>query len=267
MHKTNWKYLSVERDDRVLTVTFDSGDKVNSLNRALMRELTELALQLVDECELNAIILTGQDHIFSGGMDLKDPELPLAKKMTLAEQRKFVQLGPKMCAAWEALEAVTIVAIEGWCVGGGMALAVACDWRVSAEDASLYVPELKLGMNMSWQSVPRFVNLIGPAKTKQLLLLAEPLAAPLAEKWGLIDYMTCTGGALQKALDLAHKLTVIPPIPLRMAKQAINTSANALNNATSIMDVDQFLLTQGTGDAVEGISAFFEKRAPTFKGN
>jgi enoyl-CoA hydratase len=80
MHKTNWKYLSLERDDRVLTVTFNSGDKVNSLNRALMRELTQLALQLVDECELNAIILTGQDNIFSGGMDLKDPELPLAKR-------------------------------------------------------------------------------------------------------------------------------------------------------------------------------------------
>jgi enoyl-CoA hydratase len=267
MDKTHWKYLSLERDDRVLTVTFNSGDKVNSLNRALMRELTQLALQLVDECELNAIILTGQNSIFSGGMDLKDPELPLAKEMTLAEQRKFMQLGPKMCAAWEALEAVTIVAIEGWCVGGGMALAVACDWRVAAEDASLYVPELKLGMNMSWQSVPRFVNLIGPAKTKQLLLLAEPLAAPLAEKWGLVDYMTPTGGALQKALDLAHKLTAIPPIPLRMAKQAINTSANALSNATSIMDVDQFLLTQGTDDAVEGVSAFFEKRAPNFKGN
>jgi enoyl-CoA hydratase len=187
--------------------------------------------------------------------------------MTLAEQRKFTQLGPKMCAAWEALEAVTIVAIEGWCVGGGMALAVACDWRVAAEDAFLYVPELKLGMNMSWQSVPRFVNLIGPAKTKQLLLLAEPLDSPLAEKWGLIDHMTPTGGALQKATDLAHKLTAIPPIPLRMAKQAINTSANALNNATSIMDVDQFLLTQGTDDAVEGVSAFFEKRAPNFKGN
>jgi enoyl-CoA hydratase/carnithine racemase len=232
-----------------------------------MRELIQLPRQLEDDSELNAIILTGQDTIFSAGMDLKEAELRNAKNLTAAEQRKLVQLGPKMCAAWEALEPVTIVAIEGWCIGGGMALASACDWRVAAEDASLYVPELKLGMNMSWQSVPRFVNLIGPAKTKQLLILAEPLDAATAEKWGLVDYLTPNGEALNKAMELAEKLSAIPPIPLRMAKRAINASANALNDATSFMDVDQFMLTQGTEDAIEGAMAFFEKRPPSFKGN
>ncbi len=113
-----------------------------------------------------------------------------------------------------------------------MALAVACDWRVAASDASLYVPELKLGMNMSWQSVPRFVNLIGPAKTKRLLLLAER-----------------------------------PPVPLRMINRAVNTCANALNDATSFMDADQFLLTMDMQDAREGAEAFFEKCSPEFKGN
>jgi enoyl-CoA hydratase/carnithine racemase len=122
-------------------------------------------------------------------------------------------------------------------------------------------------MNMSWQSVPRFVNLIGPAKTKQLLILAEPLDAATAEKWGLVDYLTPNGEALNKARELAEKLSAIPPIPLRMAKRAINASANALNDATSFMDVDQFMLTQGTEDAIEGAMAFFEKRPPSFKGN
>ncbi|MBE9538953.1 MAG: enoyl-CoA hydratase/isomerase family protein [Proteobacteria bacterium] len=267
MLETNWENLKLDQTGRVLTVTFNSGNKVNSLNTALMRELTQLAYQLQDDSHLNAIILAGQETIFSGGMDLKDPELVSAKNLTLAEQRKLVQVGPKMCAAWETLEPVTIVAIEGWCIGGGMALASACDWRVAAQDASLYVPELKLGMNMSWQSVPRFVNLIGPAKTKQLLLLAEPLDAPTAEKWGLVDYLTGRGEALNKAKELAQQLTGIPPIPLRMAKKAINVSANALNDATSFMDIDQFMLTQGTEDALEGAVAFFEKRPPAFKGN
>lgn len=267
MATSNWKYLNLERTDRVLTVRFNSTDKVNSLNSALMRELIQLPRQLEDDSELNAIILTGQDTIFSAGMDLKEAEMRSAKNLSLAEQRKLVQLGPKMCAAWEALEPVTIVAIEGWCIGGGMALASACDWRVAAEDASLYVPELKLAMNMSWQSVPRFVNLIGPAKTKQLLILAEPLDASTAEKWGLVDYLTPKGEALNKARELAEKLSAIPPIPLRMAKRAINVSANALSDATSFMDVDQFMLSQGTEDAIEGAAAFFEKRAPSFKGN
>ena len=104
-------------------------------------------------------------------------------------------------------------------------------------------------------------------KTKQLLILAEPLDAATAEKWGLVDYLTGKGGTLNKARELAEKLSAIPPIPLRMAKRAINASANALNDATSFMDVDQFMLTQGTEDAIEGAMAFFEKRPPNFKGN
>ena len=148
-----------------------------------------------------------------------------------------------------------------------MALASACDWRVAAEDSSLYVPELKLGMNMSWQSVPRFVSLIGPARTKQLLILAEPLAADIAHDWGLVDYLAAPGEAVNTAQELAMKVAAMPSIPVRMAKRAINTSANALNDATSFMDADQFMLTQGTFDASEGARAFFEKRPAVFKGD
>ena len=144
---------------------------------------------------------------------------------------------------------------------------MACDWRVAADDSSFYVPELKLGMNMSWQSVPRFNNLIGPAKTKQLLILAEPLDAATGERWGLLDYLTAPGQAMTRARALAAQVAAMPPIPIRMAKRAINASAGALNNAVSQMDADQFLLAQGTEDALEGALAFFEKRPPRFTGN
>lgn len=267
MTGTDWQYLNLERAGRVLTVRFDSGTRVNSLSYAAMRELTQLALELQGDSELSAIILTGKEEIFSAGADLKDPETANSTRLSLAQQRQLVKVGPAMCAAWEALEPITILAIEGWCIGGGMALSVACDWRVAAEDASLYVPELKLGMNMSWQSVPRFVNLIGPAKTKQLLILAEPLPAVTAKQWGLVDYLTPSGEALTKAQALASQVAALPPIPVRMAKRAITNSATALNNATSFMDADQFLLTQLTEDALEGRRAFLEKRDPQFKGN
>jgi enoyl-CoA hydratase len=267
MDDSQWEYLSLRRDGRVLEVTFRSNNKVNSLNNALMRELTQLAQQLQFDSELNAIILTGQDSIFSAGMDLRDPEAANTANMTVAEKRQLVKVGPAMCAAWEALEPVTITAIEGWCIGGGTALAVACDWRVAADNASFYVPELKLGMNMSWQSVPRFNSLIGPAKTKLLLILAEPLDAVTAERWGLFDYITAPGKAMTRARELAAQVAAMPPVPVRMAKRAINASAYALNNAVSQMDADQFLLTLETEDAVEGAMAFFEKRPPHFTGN
>ena len=267
MKNSQWENLTLSRQGRVLEVAFQGSNKLNSLNNALMRELTQLAQQLQFDSELSAIILTGTPETFSGGMDLRDPESANARHLTLSERRQLVKVGPAMCAAWEALEPVTIAAIEGWCIGGGTALAVACDWRVAAENAFFYVPELKLAMNMSWQSVPRFIHLIGPAKTKQLLILAEPLDAFTAEKWGLCDYITAPGKALVRAQELAGQVASMPPVPVRMAKQAINNSVSALDNAVSFMDADQFLLAQNSEDALEGMRAFFEKRAPDFKGN
>lgn len=267
MQRDNWEFLTLQRSGRVLEVQFNSHTKVNSLNSALMRELTALAQQLHFDSELSAIVLTGQPHTFSAGMDLKDPETSQLGQMSVAERRQVVKVGPAMCAAWEALEPVTIAAIEGWCIGGGAALAVSCDWRIAASDAMFYVPEVKLGMNMSWQSVPRFNALIGPAKTKELLILAEPVNAATAQHWGLYDRVSEPGEAVATAHDLAAQVAARPPIPVRMAKEAINASALPLAEAVARMDRDQFLLAVSTEDAREGAVAFFEKREPDFKGN
>src|SRR5210317_155091 len=134
MSDTPWQYLELNREGRVLEVRFAAHNAHNSLSNALMRELTQLANELQYDSELNAIILTGRNEVFSTGMDLKDPELAAAGTLSLAQQRQLVKVGPAMCAAWEALEPVTIAAIEGWCIGGATALACACDWRVAADN-------------------------------------------------------------------------------------------------------------------------------------
>ena len=145
-------------------------------------------------------------------------------------------------------------------------MSVACDFRVCAENAIIYVPEINRGMNMSWQSLPRFVNLVGPARAKQIVILAEQIKAEQAMRWGLVQEVVPPGKAVARALELAERAAAMPPLPVRMAKQAINAAATALNHAVSYMDADQYVLCQSGEDFREGVNAFLEKRPPKFTG-
>ncbi|MCC5954144.1 MAG: enoyl-CoA hydratase/isomerase family protein [Acidimicrobiia bacterium] len=258
--------VRVERDGRVAVVTFDRGVRANALSVDAMSQLTEVAHQLDDDPEVSAVVLTGRADNFSYGVDLKDPEQAAAMAVGLAERRSRARLGPRMCEAWERLEALTIVAIEGYCIGGGAALAVSLDLRVMADDAVLYVPEIERGMNMSWGSVPRIVNLVGPARAKRIVVLAEQLDAQRCAAWGLADEVTSAGGALEGALALAHRVAELPPVQVRMCKQGCNLAATALNTTASAMDRDQFLLAASSDDYAEGVRSFLEGRPPRYTG-
>ncbi len=260
-----WKYVSIEKTGRIAVVRFDREDNVNAMSRALMRELLEAARSFEDDTETSAVILTGVGKNFTLGADLKDPAAAPADA-GLAERRKAQQLGPKLCGAWEAVEPMTFCAIEGWCVGGGGALAVATDIRIMGESARLYVPEIERGMNMSWQSVPRFVNLVGPAKAKRIVVMAEKIDAARALEWGFADEVVPDGRAFDKAMEMAERVAALPPVQVRMCKQDVNAAAHALNHAVSHMDIDQFMLAQSSEDYAEGVQSFLEKRPPRYTG-
>lgn len=258
--------LTLRRDGRVVTVRLDRGDGLNALSNPVMGELTALAHQLYGDTRSSVIVLTGEGA-FSAGFDLKDRAPAGAARPTLLERREALKAGPDMCMAWERLEQVTIAAVERFCIGGGVALALACDHRIAAETAHFRLPEVPLGMNMSWQTNPRTVALIGPSRAKRFTILGEKLDAATALDWGFIDEMTPPGGALEAAEALAARYAALPPIALRMTKQAINAAAHALNHATSYMDRDQFLLASLSEDQREGVRAFLEKRPARFEGN
>lgn len=261
------EFASIERRGRIAVVRFDRGDGLNALSAAAMRELTDIARQLGSETESSVVVLTGTEKAFSAGADLKDSEMSARADMTLLERRQALKVGPDMCRAFEELEQVTIAAVEGFCIGGGVALAVACDLRIAGRSAHFRLPEIPLGMNMSWQSNPRIAGLMGPARAKLFTILGEKLAAPDALAQGLIEEMTADGEAFAAALALAERFAALPPIPVRMTKQAIDMAAKPLNLATSYMDRDQFALTSSTADQREAVSAFLQKRTPDFKGD
>lgn len=249
--------LTLQRENGVATVTLARENPRNPLSHAIMSGLRDVARWLKTDIETHAVIVTG-DPVFSAGADLKDHDMR-TDHMPRLQQRQALLLGPDMCAAWEALEQVTICAIEGYCLGGGMALAVACDWRVCAEDAQLRLPEIPLGINMSWQANPRITALIGPSRAKQVIILGENIAATQAEQWGLVDFVTAKGQSLAKAQELAAKVVALPPLPVRMSKQAVNAHAYALNYASSFMDREQYALLTGSDENKDAIKAFINK--------
>lgn len=256
--------VRVEREGRVVRVTFDTGRRGNPMSRAAMHALLDTAQALEREPDISAIVLNGPPGLFTYGFDLSEGA-PSAD-LSLAERREILAVGPRMCAAWERLEPLTVLATEGWCVGGGVALAAAFDLRVTDSTGGFYVPEVERGMNMSWGSVPRIVNLVGPARAKRLVMLAEKIDGPTAAAWGLVDECVPEGQSVERAMAFARRAAAMPPIPLRMCKAGINAYANALAASSAAMDRDQFLLAQGSEDYREGVRAFLEKRDPIYRG-
>ena len=253
--------LSVTRDGGVATVTLnrgpDYGGGRNPLSALVMEGLRDVARALKSDIETQCVILCGEP-VFSVGADLKDKQLQ-THHLSPLEQRQKLLLGPDMCAAWEALEQVTICAMEGYCLGGGLALAIACDWRVASNDCDIRLPEVPLGINMSWQANPRLTALVGPARAKHLAILGEAVPPETALAWGLIDEVSASGASLAAAQALAAKVVALPPIPVRMTKQAINAHAHALNYVGSFMDREQYALLTGSEENKAAVRATLTK--------
>ncbi len=261
------EFVKIEKglgpEGRISVVRFDRGDGINALSPEALRQLTDAARHFEDDSETSVVVLTGSAKAFSAGFDLKDAEGRSRGTMDIGSLRRHLKLGPRLTRAWQEMEQITIGAIEGFCIGGGVAL----DFRVMARDAHLRVPEIGLGMNMSWQSVPRMLHLIGPARTKQAVILADQrISATEAYEWGLVEEVADPGQAFDAALRLAAKVAAQPPLSVAMTKLTVNRLAHALDDLAGHMDVDQFALASFTEDHKEGVDAFLKRRRPRFKG-
>ncbi len=258
--------ITIKREGKTALVQFDRKDDLNTLSVDLMRGLIEVARSFEDDLETTTVVLTGSAKAFSAGLDLRDPKILEAMQAPLGKRRNALAIGPTLCRAWESVEQFTICAIEGHCVGGGVSLAVSCDFRIMGEGAHFRVPELQLGMNMSWQTIPRMVHLVGPARTKEIIILAQKISAQQALTWGLAQEVVEDNKTVSHALAMAEKVAAIPPLPVRMTKEAVNAATNALDHTASYMDRDQFMLCQLTEDHRRAIAAFGKKEKPSFKG-
>jgi len=254
-----YRHLRREFSRRVATVTLDRPERRNAFSAELMREMIACAQELSARKDLDAVLVTGAGGCFSAGADLKDPSR-WAGGAPLLEQREIAGLGFRMARAWEELPQITIAAIEGYAVGGGLALAVALDWRVMARDAFVSLPEISLGIPLTWGTLPRLVNLAGPAKAKRLAILGERVGAEQALAMGLVDEICDSSKSMETAMRLAAAVLEEPKHSVLMTKEAVNAYAGIGAHAVSFMAHDQLELAAASPESRAARDAALKRR-------
>jgi len=245
----------------VAVVTLDRPEKLNALSAGLMEEIIDAARSFHMDEETRVVIFTGAGSCFSAGVDLTDSKgFGQIQSQSDLMKSRLLRLGPTMIRTLYEMDQITIAAVNGTAAGGGACIAAACDFRVGAEDCGVGYPEVKLGMNLSWLALPMCVNLIGPARAKRMVILAEIEDAETLLKWGYLDRVVPADQLLSEARRMAMAFAARPPMAAQMVKRSVNAIVSALDQAIMHMDSDQFLLTAKTEDYVKGIAAFIKKR-------
>lgn len=241
--------LSIERDGRVLRVWLDRPASRNALDAATLDAITTLFEGLASDFETSAVVLGGRGTAFCAGADRKHP--PGAARMAAdsgasdRERRHAAQIGRRAVAAIAEAEVPTIARLHGYAIGGGLALAAACDFRVAAEGTWLHVPEVDLGIPLSWGATPRLVHEVGAARARELILLCERIDVRVAERWGLVHRVVPVEQLDATVDDWARRLADKPEIAVHMTKTQLRAYARiaALGDVT---EADGDVLTEAS---------------------
>jgi enoyl-CoA hydratase/carnithine racemase len=245
---------------RACVLTLRREDKLNALSTELERAL---AGALRDERVRGSacVVVAGGSRAFSAGADVNEMR-GLDPGSILAYYRDTGDVYEQVAA----LPQPTIAAIAGHCLGGGLELALACDFRVADSTASFGLPEVGIGIVPSSGGTLRLARLVGTSRAKELVLLRERFDAEEAAAYGLVTETVAEGRALERSLELAERLAALPPVAVSVAKQTIDAMPEASREAGLALERLAYGLLAQTDDAREAATAFAEKREPRFEG-
>ena len=262
----NYRHLKVERTTpAIATVTFNRPAKANALHHEHLVEIEAAALAFRDDAETRAVIFTGAGAHFSSGADLTDAGE--AYRVPLVQRRRRMRIGERCISALTQMDQITIAAWNGAAMGGGACIATALDFRIGADDCFMQYPEIDIGVNLMWRSLPLLVRLVGAARAKRLVIGGERIPAETLLAWGVLEERVPRARLLEAAREMAERYAAKPPIAAQMIKQSVNQIASALDAAIMHMDVDQNLLAASSKDRRTAIEAYLAKTTPTFTGD
>jgi enoyl-CoA hydratase/carnithine racemase len=248
--------LELERDGAVLHVWLARPAKRNALNGTALEEIAALFARLQTDFEARVVVLGGRGPSFCAGADRDDP--PGSRRMgarsgaSERERRWAAQLGRRACAAIAALDAVTVARLHGHVLGGGFALALACDLRIAAAGARLALPEVDLGVPLTWGATPRLIHEIGAARARELLLLGEAVDAERAERFGLVHRVVPESGLDAAVRELTARVAAKPEVAIHLTKTQLRAYAQrAALGDVSEADADWLLASARIGVARE----------------
>ena len=220
--------LVVEREGPVVRVWLARPEKRNPLDTRTLEELTQLYSSFATDFAVRVVVLGGRGPSFCGGADRVAPPgfEPLARGATTERERRWwSQLGRRAVTAIADAEVVTIARLHGHVVGGGLCLALACDFRLAAVDARLSLPEVDLGLPLTWGGTARLVHEIGAARARELILLTDPVDGARAEAWGLVHRAVPLSELDATVDDWATRLAAKPEVAVHMAKSQLRALA------------------------------------------
>jgi enoyl-CoA hydratase len=255
--------LIVERDGPVATITLNRPAVLNALNAALLGRLDETLGALQGETGLRAVILTGAgERAFAAGADIAE----LAALEGAVAGERIARAGQRITQRLEALPVPVIAAVNGFALGGGCELAMACDIRIAAENAKFGQPEVSLGIPPGYGGTQRATRLIGPGAALYLCLTGETIDAAEALRIGLVQRVVPATGLRAEAQRIATAIASKAPLAVTAVKRAIRDGAALPLNEALALEALHFGSMVGTNDFREGTRAFLEKRKPAFEG-
>ena len=253
--------VHLEKQERVGLVTFDRPDALNAINRALLADLDRVIDRVASEPEIRALVVTGAGRAFIAGADIAE-----MKGMTPLEAESFSASAHRIFARLEGLAIPTIAAVNGFALGGGCELALACDWIYASTKARLGQPETKLGLIPGFGGTSRLVRRVGLAWAKELVLVAEPIGAEEASRIGLVNRIFEPEALVPAALAAGEAVAARGPVATRIAKRVMQDGQDADVRTAHALEQQAFGLVFASQDRVEGTTAFVEKRDPDFQG-